>query len=281
MQAREDGVLRTPLSIFPGKTTLLVSMMIAMFALGIAELSHGAERSPQTTRIAIIIDDIGYNLTRGKRALALNNVTLAIIPEAPYAENLAQRALAAQREVIIHLPMGAGEGVALDEGGIHAGMSEREITDTLDTAFQRIPAAVGLNNHMGSHLTTETEVMGWVMQSLQDNQLFFIDSRTTPLTVAEQVAEHLGVPVLGRDVFLDNELHVLDINERFNQLLSIARQRGYALAIGHPHDSTLDYLEAVLPLLAEMSIELVPVSVLVEQQAHLKMAARRMKADKE
>ena len=278
MSTNEKIGLLTRATILSKRKVLLPGMVAMLFAMAFPQLLHATDRSRQTVRIAIIMDDIGYNLARGKRALALRNLTLAVIPEAPYAKHLAQLAFSAQREVMIHLPMSAGEDVALDEGGIHGGMDTQQVAGTLDAAFELIPFAVGLNNHMGSELTADPAMMGRVMSALQTRDVFFIDSRTTPHTVAAQTARQQGIPALGRDVFLDNDLHVLDINAQFNQLLAIARRRGYAIAIAHPHDSTLDYLEAVLPLLDEMSIELVPISALIEEETRLKMAAGHKRA---
>jgi polysaccharide deacetylase 2 family uncharacterized protein YibQ len=142
-------------------------------------------------------------------------------------------------------------------------VTQEELDATLQDAIAAIPAAVGVNNHMGSLLTSETAPMTWLMQVLAQHDLFFIDSRTTARSVAEDIAQAQGVPTRGRDIFLDDEQELGYINGQFNQLLAIARKHGSAIAIGHPYPATLDYLRRVLPLLRQAGVELVPVSALL------------------
>lgn len=227
-----------------------------------------------TPRIAIIIDDIGYQRTLGERSIKLHpNITLAVIPRSPHGPALAERADAAGREVMIHLPMTGSFSSLLDPGGLHPGMAPEEMATVIREAFELVPQAVGLNNHMGSELTADPEAMHWLMHELASHQVFFLDSRTTPRSVAEQAARSQGLSTSGRDVFLDNDRDLLDINTQFNTLLRIARQRGQAIAIGHPYPETLEYLEYVIPLLPEAGFELVPASALMPE-APLYMARK-------
>ena len=214
-------------------------------------------------RIAIIIDDIGYHRARGLETLNLpGEITAAVIPHSPHGPALARTAANMGREVIIHLPM-AGNGLALDPGGIQPGMAPEEIAAIVREAFDLVPAARGLNNHMGSVATRDAGTMHWLMHELASHQAFFIDSRTTPDSLAESTAWQHGLRTTGRDIFLDNERDLLAINTQFNALLRIARQRGSAIAIGHPYPETLEYLARVLPLLADAGVELVPASALL------------------
>ena len=226
---------------------------------------------PDTPRVAIIMDDVGYNLELGRRALDLpGEVTIAVIPLTPHGQRLAGKSAERDLEVIIHLPMTGGfTEPLLDPGGIHDEMSPTEIAAVIRDAFERIPQARGLNNHMGSRFTANPEAMHWVMHELAAQDAFFVDSLTTPESVGRQMAHHHGLAATARDVFLDNERGKLDINEQFNKLIGIARRRGYAVAIGHPYPETLDYLEEALPLLEESGIELVPVSELLSSPPSL------------
>lgn len=215
-------------------------------------------------RIAIIIDDIGYHRLRGEAVVDLPaQVTCAIIPETPYGPRLAERAIAAGKEVMIHLPMETASTRPLDKGGIKDEMSHEKLVTTVRQAFLRIPQAQGLNNHMGSILTAEQEPMNWLMEELALNHYFFIDSRTTPDTVAESTAREYGLRTGGRDIFLDNTRTLGKINEQFNKLIRIAKRRGHAIAIGHPYPETIQYLQGVLPLLDQIGVEIVPASSLL------------------
>lgn len=215
-------------------------------------------------RIAIVIDDLGYHRQRGEAVIRLPvGVTCAIIPGTPHARHLAALAAGNEREVLIHMPMEGTDASRLDPGGILAGMSDADVTARVTEALAALPEARGLNNHMGSSITADRAAMTWLMSTLAEHRLFFLDSRTTPASVAEVVAREHGVRTAGRDVFLDNERDLERINARFNELLRIARRRGHAIAIGHPYPETIAYLERVLPLLEEAGVEVVPVSELL------------------
>jgi len=215
-------------------------------------------------RIAIIIDDLGYNRAAGEAVLALPApVTCAVIPSTPHGQRLGRQAAAAGKEVMIHLPMAALDARRLDPGALQEGMSEARIGTVLDQAQRALPAARGVNNHMGSALTAEAEPMRRLMDQLRQRHLYFVDSRTNAATVAEYSARQAGVATGRRDVFLDNRRDLTHINAQFNQLLRLARRRGHAIAIGHPYPETLDYLQQVLPLMEQTGIRVVPVSELL------------------
>ena len=66
-------------------------------------------------------------------------------------------------------------------------------------------------------------------------------------------------------MFLDNSTDIPSIDRAFQHLLARARKKGYAVAIGHPHRTTLEYLEKILPTLKDQGIELVAVSELTSR----------------
>ncbi|MCB1644934.1 MAG: divergent polysaccharide deacetylase family protein [Pseudomonadales bacterium] len=228
-------------------------------------VSQAAAKQP--LYIAIIIDDVGNNLARGQRAVNLPaQVTYAVLPYTRFGAELAELAHARGREVMLHLPMENTRDMSIGPGGLTESLSKSDFRQALQQALNAIPHIKGVNNHMGSYLTQQTRQMGWVMEVLKDQGYYFIDSRTTPRTVAHQMAAIEGLEASSRDVFLDNEQDFYHIDQAFNELLDKARKDGTAIAIGHPYRETLEYLELVLPLLAHQNIRVVPVSVLLEQE---------------
>ena len=135
----------------------------------------------------------------------------------------------------------------------------------LDYDLASVPHVVGINNHMGSLLTTRPPAMTDLMQELRRRQLFFVDSRTATDSVAAATAQAQGIPVLARDVFLDDDPSPEAVVAQLAQLERLARRHGYALGIGHPHPATLAALEQWLPQLAARGIDLVPLTTRLTQ----------------
>jgi polysaccharide deacetylase 2 family uncharacterized protein YibQ len=221
----------------------------------------------KVSKIVLIIDDIGHRFDTGMAAVALpGKLNLAVLPYTPHAHNLASAAFDAGKEVMLHVPMSAMDGRPLGPGGLSTGLSEEDFRQTLVAALEEVPYARGINNHMGSELTQMPLQMGWVMEELQERELYFVDSRTIGRTVAARTAAHYEVPHLSRRIFLDNELDSEAIHYQFQLLLDEAVDKGVAVGIGHPHHVTLDYLQDALPELHCHGVELALVSEVVFEE---------------
>ncbi|AEF56005.1 divergent polysaccharide deacetylase family protein [Marinomonas posidonica] len=220
---------------------------------------------PKPPKIAILIDDLGYNRRGMEASLALPmEVALAILPETPYAHQTAVRAQAQSRMTLLHAPMENQRELKLGPGGLYAKMSEQELKAVLIKDLEGLPGIQGANNHMGSLLTTKTESMKWVMEVLKARSLFFIDSLTSPDSVAEKTAQEYGLRTVRRDVFLDNIRTEQAIDRQFSRLLKLARRHGSALAIGHPYPETMSYLQKRLVDLGRDGVRLVVLSELLK-----------------
>ncbi len=246
--------------------------MIRALAIFVALLAAPAALAAEhdAPRIAIIIDDLGYQLALGRRAIALPGpVSYAVLPGTPRGRTLAASANAEGKDVLLHLPMQAvGSDTHAEPVTMTLDMSREHFGRAFETAFAAVPFAIGVNNHRGSLLTRHPGHMRWLMQEILEREsLFFIDSYTTKESVALQIAAETGVRAIKRDVFLDNEPATGTIRQQFERLKSLARLRGAAVAIGHPHEATLAFLETALPELAEQGFELVPISELIVNQS--------------
>lgn len=219
----------------------------------------------QTVKIALIIDDLGNHQTAGEAALKLPGpVTYAFLPHTPFALEQASKAHQLQKEVMLHLPMESHNGNRLGDGGLMLSMRKREFLNTLQAALDSVPHVAGINNHMGSLLTRDPTSMRWLMSSLRNAGLFFIDSRTTEKTVAAKVADKNLVLSASRDVFLDNQEDAQSIRGQLSKLIDQARKNGSAIGIGHPYPATLAVLAEELPKLMAQGVELVPASKLTK-----------------
>ncbi|WP_299775963.1 divergent polysaccharide deacetylase family protein [uncultured Pseudoteredinibacter sp.] len=216
-------------------------------------------------RLAIIIDDIGYHLDNGYRTAKLPvPITLAVIPHSPNARELADAGHQAGKEIMLHLPMAShNENAPLEQGGLTTGMAEEEFKSAVRLGLAAVPHIRGVNNHMGSALTEKAQAMQWLMDELRETPYFFIDSRTSPLSQAKQLAEQNNIPSASRDVFLDNSRDHQDILAQLEKAIKHAKRTGYAIVIGHPYPETLEVLERLTPPLRIAGIEFVHISTLL------------------
>ncbi len=219
--------------------------------------------SANAAQVAIIIDDIGYRQSDEDALTLPDSVTFSVLPFTPLGEALAKSAHEKGHEIMLHLPMQALNGKKLGPGGLTNTMSEYEVKRTVKLALQSIPYAKGANNHMGSLLTQLQDPMTWVMESLKQDQAFFVDSLTTRYSKAAAAADNLGIPLLRRQLFLDNDVSPAALEKQFQRMIQQAHRTGELVAIAHPYPETIKFLKHNLPRLAEEGISLVPTSQLL------------------
>ena len=219
--------------------------------------------------VGIIIDDLGQNLADGRRVARLPGpVVCAVLPHTPHGRAIAETAHRAGKEIILHLPMAAHDAAEPGPGQLDAHMPDGEVRATLDLNLATVPHVIGVNNHMGSLLTLHAPAMDRLMRELAARRLLFIDSRTHAGSVAAARARAHGIPALERNVFLDRDPTETEVSRQLARLERLARQRGYALAIGHPYPTTLAALEQWLPQLSARGLRLVGLSTrLAETEA--------------
>lgn len=226
--------------------------------------------SPSRARIAFVIDDMGSDVAEARAFLDLNViVTPAVIPHLVHSLDVAHLARERGREFLVHVPMEPLGYPKIDpgNGALLAAMSESEIRAVLGRALSSVPGASGVNNHMGSRLTELRRPMAWVMDELKNRGLFFLDSATSGKSVAGDVARESGLGWAKRDVFLDNEQTVDAIGRQIEVALQKATRNGSAIAIGHPHPTTLQALKIWGPKLQEAGVRSVPLTQLIHQPA--------------
>jgi polysaccharide deacetylase 2 family uncharacterized protein YibQ len=221
---------------------------------------------PQAPMIAIVLDDMGVNRRGTERAMALPApITFAFLPYANGVEAMAATARAQGHELLVHVPM---EPKGPADPGPHAlrtGQTGAEIAANLTWSLGRFGGYVGINNHMGSKFTADRPAMRLVMDELKRRGLMFLDSRTGADTEAANAAREVGVPVLSRDVFLDNDDEGAKVEAQFSRLEKLARTHGAAVAIGHPHPETLTILEKWIPQARAKGFTLVPLTAIVKR----------------
>lgn len=215
--------------------------------------------------IALVIDDMGVDQARSRRALDLPPaVTMSFLPYAHAVDHQAAAAWAKGHELLVHVSMEA-DSRAEDPGpnALYTDLAPAEIARRFDWAMTRFPGYVGFNNHMGSRFTSFEPGMRVVLADAQRRGVMFLDSKTAPEMIGVRLATELGVPYATRQVFLDNVPTIQKVTAQLAELERIARKENGAIAIGHPRDATLAALGRWIPTLESRGFVLVPVTAMV------------------
>ncbi len=223
--------------------------------------------SPGSGRLAIVIDDMGSNLSEARSLAAIGvPLTFSIIPGLQKSREVALFAASGGIDTMIHMPMQSQgwPGRRLESNGLLVSMEDEELRERVSGYMSDFPGAVGANNHTGSEFTEHADKMRSVLEALQGKGLFFVDSMTTPQSTGLRVARELGMKSGSRNVFLDNEQERGYILGQLKQAVRSAKKNGSAIAICHPYPATIAALASALPSLAHQGVALVPVSSLVK-----------------
>lgn len=228
---------------------------------------------PKTTvplrEVAIIIDDIGYDLNAVKKLLKIDaDLTFAILPFQPYSRQASEMLHKAKRETLLHLPM---EPVSYPrekpgEGALFTDMNNEELLMQLRNNIAAVPYVVGVNNHMGSRFMMDDQRLSLIFKELKRKNLFFVDSRTAPDTKALSVAKDIGLNIAERKVFIDNNRNY---NEIYNQLIDIAKSKNDfpQIIIGHPYPETILALKDAAKVMRKQGVSIVPASQIIKKNS--------------
>ncbi len=218
-------------------------------------------------RVAIIIDDMGTSLEALKEVCGLGQpITISILPQSLYAEETALIAHQNGLEVMMHLPgesLNHEEGNSSTPGLIRSGMGSEEIVSLVEEGLSRVPYAEGVNNHMGSKITQEEEVMRPILDLLKSRGLYFLDSRTTSDSIAFDLARKMGLRSAYRNIFLDSPVGTDFTKKKVIDLFRLSQKTGMAIAIGHPFPETLRALRESIHLLKKYRVTAVFASEII------------------
>lgn len=208
-------------------------------------------------KLAIVLDDAGYSeAVVASLSLLPRPVAVAVLPNAPASATVAEALRAQGRELLLHMPMEPEGNGGADPGhdALVVGLGPEEVRVRLEKALSVVGPVAGVNNHMGSRATSNRELMEHFMRALSGRSLYFLDSRTTPATVAATLAREAGIRTLRRDVFLDVVEDEGAVRSALATAVSLARSKGQAVAIGHVHPLTLRVLQEELPRLSGVTL---------------------------
>ncbi len=266
VQRRGGEVLRAVEYQRPARVEMRCGLENSLTTLFVLKRASRIRR--KVGRIALVLDDFGSmskHLTERFCALP-QALTLAVLPNEGRVKTIVDLARRHGHEVLVHLPMEPEEYPQNNPGdnAIFAHQDSSAIRRLVRAALRKVPNAVGLNNHMGSRATTDPRVMELVLSEVKRNNLLFLDSRTTPSSVAYDMARAMAIPATRRDLFIDPVDQTAAVEARLWELAALAAEQGQAIGIGHDREQTLLALEAILPRLETRGFRFVPISALAQ-----------------
>lgn len=212
-------------------------------------------------RVAVIVDDMGYSLTAMSDLCKMNQrLTISVLPNTPHAQDTARIANENGMEVLLHLPMESDDSDSAQnrvKGIVLSSMKKQQIIDIFANDLAQVPYARGVNNHMGSRITRNGQIMKTVLDQVKKNNLFFVDSVTTGETLAYDMAKSMDIPTARRQVFLDGILTEEYISAQMEELFEKAKIMGSAIGICHPSEVAFKVLSDKLPEIKKRGMRLV------------------------
>lgn len=255
----------TPKNIFPALLILAVAIIVLIIILYKAPPKAEAQ-------VAFVLDDWGYSLNNMEELLQIDRpLTLAVLPHLRYSKEIPDRVKKYSRDydIILHLPLESKSGKSQERDTIRRNMEKNRVLSILKSDIESVPGIIGVSNHQGSRATENKEIMTVILEELKKRDLFFLDSRTTPLSVCGKIAGKIGLEYAERSVFLDlaqkkeEKQYRAYIKKQIRELINIAKTRGSAVAIGHDKKLTLEVIKESIPYIERENIKIVPLKTLV------------------
>jgi len=256
----------------PSKSIFLILLILVFAIIGFVIIIYKAPPKPRQPQIAFVIDDWGYSLNNIDALFQIDRpVTLAVLPHLRYSKEIRNRVkkYSQQYDVILHLPLESKSGKALEKDTIRRNMKKERVLAILRDDIEGVPGIIGVSNHQGSKATENKETMRVVLEELKKRKLFFLDSRTTPVSVCRNISEKIGLSYAERDIFLDlaqkkeEKQYRTYIKKQIKALIGIAKTKGSAIAIGHDKKLTLEVIKDSIPDIEKENIKIVPLKKLI------------------
>lgn len=229
------------------------------------EIKKPSVRKEPKGKIAIVLDDWGYNLNQLEEIERLRYpITVSVLPHLSYSQQISRELHDRGYEVILHLPMEPTEKYRLEKNTILVSMDGSRVSTLVRESIASISHPVGASNHMGSKATTDAQLLKAVFKELKRRKMYFLDSYVTAGSVCKSTATDMKIKFAKRDIFLDNKQDADYIKKQLYKLKAKARLQGYAIGVGHDRPLTLKVLKETMPELEKEGYKFVFVSELVK-----------------
>ena len=252
-------------------SSLPMIALVLIFCMGFIDgAQEPVPATPVSKKVAIIIDDLGNGMEGTEEILSLPaKISVAIMPFLPTTKKDAEMAHKKGVDVLVHMPMEprSGRREWLGPGAITSDLSDEEIRKRVEAAIDDVPYAIGMNNHMGSKITTDRRIMSIVLDVCKERGLFFVDSKTDYQSVVAELAVVKGLPPIVNEIFLDDHHNISHITNQINLAEKRLESKDTCVMIGHVGVGGLKTASVIQNTIPRWSgkIEIVSISEIVKQ----------------
>ena len=204
-------------------------------------------------KLVIVIDDVAYEYQVNAIKSLHIPITPSFFPSTPRHPDTPRYARRF-RHYMIHLPLEALYYSREEANTLRITSSYATMDRIVRKIRHDFPRARYVNNHTGSKFTANLSAMRRLISVLDHYHFKFLDSRTTAQTKVPKVMQELGRAYIHRDIFLDNNPSIPAIKAQIKKAVALARKKGFAIAIGHPHKNTIEALRQSKKLLKSVQL---------------------------
>lgn len=255
----------------PSQNIFPILLVLAVAIIFLIIILYKAPTKAET-QVAFVLDDWGYSLNNIDELFQIGRpVTLAVLPHLRYSKEISDRVIKYGRgyDIILHLPLESKSGKTPERDTIRRNMQKERVISILKDDIESVPGIIGVSNHQGSRATENKEIMKIILEELRKRNLFFLDSRTTPVSVCGNISRKIGLKYAERSVFLDlvqkkeERQYRAYVKKQIRELINIAKIRRSAIAIGHDKKLTIEVIKDSIPDIEKENIKIVPLKKLV------------------
>lgn len=244
---------------------ILETAILASFLLGRKKPPRPPVKIAPAGKIAIVLDDWGYNLHNLALLEAIEYpLTVSVLPNLPYSRRICEALVNDGVEIMLHLPMEPQEKLRLEKNTLLTTMSQETVSNIITQDLSSVVYAKGISNHMGSQATQDRRLMESIFRELKKRRLYFLDSLVSAQSLGSTLAEEINLPFARRDIFLDNQEDAGYIRQQIAKLKARAKAYGQAIGVGHDRKVTLEVLKEIMPQIAKEGYKFVFVSEVVK-----------------
>ncbi len=213
------------------------------------KITKQEKKQSNKPKLVIIIDDISHKWQLQKIKKLGLRITPSIFP--PNRMNMKSNILAkGMKHFMVHLPLEShSKKMNRFYKTLFISDSKKKVEQRIKEIRKLFPNAKYINNHTGSLFSENYKASKQLYDILGNNGFIFVDSRTSHYSQFKKIAKEEKKRYFHSDIFIDDTQNVQYSYKMIKRAIVIAKRKGKAILIGHPHPTTFAALKKAKPLL--------------------------------